>query len=154
MKRPILFLIVLAIFSGSLLAAQEQTANSEKLGIVHFPVSCTPAAQQQFDVAVSMLHSFWYPQDFNAFAEVAKADPTCAMAYWGMAMSRRTNPLVGAPNRVVLQEGLDAIAKAQGVARANFNSSSARRRRALVMTRKLFEDAAAPCKGEPNSRCG
>jgi hypothetical protein len=61
MKRPILFLIVLAISSGSFLAAQEKTANSEKLGIVHFPVLCTPAAQQQFDVAVSMLHSFWYP---------------------------------------------------------------------------------------------
>src|SRR5450755_1577165 len=116
MKRPILFLIVLAISSGSFLAAQEKTANSEKLGKVHFPVSCTPAAQQQFDVAVSMLHSFWYPQDFKAFAEVANADPTCAMAYWGMAMSRRTNPLVGAPNRVVLQEGLDAIAKAKAAA--------------------------------------
>jgi tetratricopeptide (TPR) repeat protein len=116
MKRPIVFLIVLAILSGSFLAAQEKTANSEKLGKVHFPVSCTPAAQQQFDVAVSMLHSFWYPQDFKAFAEVANADPTCAMAYWGMAISRRTNPLVGAPDRVVLQEGLDAIAKGKAAA--------------------------------------
>ena len=64
MKRPILLLIVLAISFGSFLAAQEKTANSEKLGKVHFPVSCTPASQEQFDVAVSMLHSFWYPQDF------------------------------------------------------------------------------------------
>ena len=117
MKRPILFLIVLAISSGSFLAAQEKTANSEKLGKVHFPVSCTPAAQQQFDVAVSMLHSFWYPQDFKAFAEVANADPSCAMAYWGMAMSRRTNPLLGvSPDRAALQEGLDAIAKANAAA--------------------------------------
>jgi hypothetical protein len=115
-KRPILFLVVLALSSGLFLAAQEKIANSEKLGKVHFPVSCTPAAQQQFDVAVSMLHSFWYPQDFKAFAEVTNADPTCAMAYWGMAMSRRTNPLVGAPDRVVLQEGLDAIAKAKAAA--------------------------------------
>src|ERR1039458_9494565 len=106
MKRPILFLIVLAISSGSFLPAQEKTANSEKLGKVHFPVSCTPAAQQQFDVAVSMLHSFWYPQDFKAFAEVANADPSCAMAYLGMAMSRRTNPLLGvSPDRAALQEG-------------------------------------------------
>lgn len=116
MKRPNLFLIVLAISSGSFLAAQDKPADSEKLGIVHFPVSCTPAAQQQFDVAVSKLHSFWYPEDFQAFAEVAHADPTCAMAYWGMAMSRRTNPLVDAPDRVVLQEGLDAIAKAKTAA--------------------------------------
>jgi hypothetical protein len=60
-----------------------------------------------------MLHSFWYPQDYKAFAEVANADPTCAMAYWGMAMSCRTNPLVDTPDPVVLQEGLNAIATAQ-----------------------------------------
>jgi tetratricopeptide (TPR) repeat protein len=113
MKRRILFLWILSILPGSLLGAQEKTARSEKLGKVHFPISCTPAAQEQFDVAVSMLHSFWYPQDLQAFAQVAKADPSCAMAYWGIAMSRRTNPLVGAPNRTILQDGLDAIAKAK-----------------------------------------
>jgi len=32
MKRPILFLIVLAISSGSFLVAQEKTANSGKTG--------------------------------------------------------------------------------------------------------------------------
>jgi hypothetical protein len=114
MKRPILFLIVLAISSGSFLAAQEKTANSEKLGKVHFPVSCTPAAQEQFDVAVSKLHSFWYPQGFKAFAEVTNTDPSCAMAYWGMAMSRRANPLLGALNdRAAPQDALDAVAKAK-----------------------------------------
>jgi tetratricopeptide (TPR) repeat protein len=108
LKRP------LAISSGSFPAAQEKTADAEKLGKVHFPVSCTPAAQQQFDRAVSMLHSFWYPQGLKAFAEVTKTDPNCAMAYWGMAMSRRANPLVGAaPDRAALLDGLDAIAKAQ-----------------------------------------
>jgi hypothetical protein len=70
MKRSILFLFVLAISSGSLLASEQTTADSEKLGKVRFLVSCTPAAQQQFDRAVSMLHSFWYPQDLKAFTEV------------------------------------------------------------------------------------
>jgi hypothetical protein len=60
-----------------------------------------------------MLHSFWYPQGFNAFAEITKSDPACAMAYWGMAMSRRGNPLVGAPSPQVLKEGLDAASKAK-----------------------------------------
>jgi hypothetical protein len=113
MTRPVLFVLALAISSGSFLAAQEKTAGSEKLGKVHFPVSCTPAAQQQFDRAVSMLHSFWYPQGLKAFAEVTKTDPSCAMGYWGMAMSRRANPLVGAPDRAALQDGLEAIAKAE-----------------------------------------
>jgi len=107
MTRPVLFVLALAISSGSFLAAQEKTAGSEKLGKV--PVSCTPAAEQQFDRAVSMLHSFWYPQGLKAFAEVTKTDPSCAMGYWGMAMSRRADPLVGAPDRAALQDGLEAI---------------------------------------------
>lgn len=110
MTRPILLLIALAISSGSFLAAQQKAA--EKLGNVHFPVSCTPAAQQQFDRAVSMLHSFWYPQSLKAFTEVTKIDQSCAMGYWGLAMSWR-RPLVSAPDRAALQDGLEAIAKAK-----------------------------------------
>src|SRR5260221_6587818 len=93
MKRTILSLM-LAVFSSALmLTAQEKTGNPEKLGKVHFPVSCTPAAQQQFDRAVAMLHSFWVSPAANAFAEVAKSDPDCAMAYWGIATNRRAKPL-------------------------------------------------------------
>ena len=113
MKRTLLALFTLTISTVWLLHAQEKTADAEKLGKVHFPVSCGPATQPQFDRAVAMLHSFWYPQDLKAFKEVADADPSCAMAYWGMAMSRRANPLVGAPDRAALQEGLEAIGKAK-----------------------------------------
>jgi hypothetical protein len=104
----VFFLTISTTFS--LAAAQDK---AEKLGKVHFPVTCSPAAQQQFDRAVSMLHSFWYPQGLKAFEEVTKTDPNCAMAYWGMAMSRRANPLVGAPDRAALQDGMDMIAKAK-----------------------------------------
>ena len=95
--------------------AQEKTGDAEKLGKVHFPVSCTPAAQQQFDRAVAMLHSFWYSQAGNAFAEVAKTDPSCAMAYWGVAMNRRTNPLAGAPDAAALKDGWEAVEKAKAI---------------------------------------
>ena len=64
--------------------AQEKPREAEKLGNVHFAVSCLPATQPQFDRAVAMLHSFWYPQGLNAFAEITKSDPGCAMAYWGL----------------------------------------------------------------------
>ena len=112
MRCPTLFLIAVAISYASCVAAEEKTANPEKLGKVHFPVSCTPAAQEQFDRAVAMLHSFWYPQDLKAFAEVANTDPSCAMAYWGMAISRRGNPLLGALNDPAApKDALDAVAK-------------------------------------------
>ena len=78
----ILFLILVVFLSVPMPAAQEKAGVPEKLGKVHFPVSCIPAAQQQFDRALAMLHSFWYPQGLNAFGEVTKTDPSCAMGYW------------------------------------------------------------------------
>ena len=80
----------------------------KRLGKVHFPVSCTPAAQQQFDRAVSILHSFGYPQGLQAFAEVTNTDPSCAMAYWGMAMSRRSEPAPLAHHLIVRPSELSA----------------------------------------------
>ena len=115
MKRTILFLIVAVISSAPMLTAQEKTVDPEKLGKVHFPVSCIPAAQQQFDRALAMLHSFWYPQGLNTFAEVTKTDPDCAMGYWGIAISRRANPLVGAPDPSVLKDGMEAVNKAKAI---------------------------------------
>jgi hypothetical protein len=115
MKRTILFLILAVCWSAPVLTAQEKTGNPEKLGKVHFPVSCTPAAQQQFDRAVAMLHSFWVSPAASAFAEVAKSDPDCAMAYWGMAMNRRANPLAGAPDAAALKDGWEAVEKAKSV---------------------------------------
>ena len=41
-------------------AAAGQQSAGEKLGTVHFPVSCSPAAQAEFIRAVAMLHSFWF----------------------------------------------------------------------------------------------
>lgn len=115
MKRTILILILSSLPSIAVLSVQEETRNPEKLGTVHFPISCTPAAQQQFDRALAMLHSFWYPQDLNAFTDVTKTDPSCAMGYWGIAVSRRLNPLVGPPERSVLKDGLEAVAKAKAI---------------------------------------
>jgi hypothetical protein len=115
MNRPMLMVIVSALSLAPPLAAQGQ-AEEQRLGGVHFPVSCTATAQQQFDRALAMLHSFAYPQDLNAFADIPKTDPNCAMAYWGVAMSRRANPLVSAPSLAVLTDGLAAVnhAKALG----------------------------------------
>ncbi|HXB55157.1 MAG TPA: hypothetical protein VN461_10265 [Vicinamibacteria bacterium] len=60
---------------------------TETLGTVEFPVSCDAAAQRKFERAVALLHSFWYDEAEKAFTDVTKADPSCAMGYWGVAMS-------------------------------------------------------------------
>src|SRR6201987_4652630 len=69
-------------------------AQEEKLGNVNFPISCSAAAQMQFNRAVAMLHSFFFPETVKAFTALAQQEPSCAMAYWGIAISQRPNPLV------------------------------------------------------------
>lgn len=64
-----------------------KTHAQSPLGSVHFPISCTPAAQEQFNQAVAMLHSFWYSEAEKTFHQVTVTDPDCAMGYWGIAMS-------------------------------------------------------------------
>ena len=58
-----------------------------KLGKVNFPVSCDASVQPQFASAMAMLHSFWYDKAKETFAAVAEKDPTCGIAYWGIAMT-------------------------------------------------------------------
>ncbi|HEX3914026.1 MAG TPA: hypothetical protein VHW71_10995 [Steroidobacteraceae bacterium] len=66
------------------LAAQ---ASDERLGTVSFTVSCAPSVQARFVRGVALLHDFWYREAERQFEEIARADPKCAMAHWGIAMS-------------------------------------------------------------------
>jgi tetratricopeptide (TPR) repeat protein len=59
----------------------------ERLGAVSFPVSCSPQVQAPFNRGVALLHDFWYAEAPLEFQRIAKDDPTCAMAHWGIAMS-------------------------------------------------------------------
>lgn len=59
----------------------------EKLGTVSFPTSCAPAVQKSFERGVALLHSFAYHEAKAQFTDVARQDPKCAMAHWGIVMS-------------------------------------------------------------------
>ncbi len=59
----------------------------ERLGTVSFPVSCGAGTQAYFDRGVALLHDFWYAEATKQFERIAKNDPGCAMAHWGLAMS-------------------------------------------------------------------
>ncbi|HEY6307372.1 MAG TPA: hypothetical protein VI488_13035 [Candidatus Angelobacter sp.] len=52
-----------------------------------FPISCAAQVQSSFNRAVALLHSFAYAPAAEAFAQVAREDPGCAMAHWGIAIS-------------------------------------------------------------------
>jgi hypothetical protein len=87
---------------------------AEKLGTVNFPISCTSEAQQRFSRAVAILHSMWYEEAVKAFTGIADADPGCAMAWWGVAMSH-WYPLWYPPPPPALAAGAAAVAKAEAI---------------------------------------
>jgi hypothetical protein len=78
---------------------------------VDFPVFCSAPAQQKFNQAVWILHSFWYDEAVKAFTAVPEIEPSCAMGYWGIATSY-WYPLWYPPNAAALKAGSDAVEKA------------------------------------------
>jgi hypothetical protein len=62
------------------------------LGEMHFPISCTEETQAEFNHGMALLHSFWFAPAIKSFNTVTALDPDCAMAHWGIAMSRMGNP--------------------------------------------------------------
>ena len=60
-------------------------AQQEKLGKVTFSTSCDPKVQEQFERGFAMLHSYWFIQSRKTFEAVLQQDPSCAIAYWGIA---------------------------------------------------------------------
>ena len=61
------------------------------MGKVSFPATTTPEAQKFITQGVAQLHSFYYLEAERSFRQAAKLDPSCAMAYWGMAMANVNN---------------------------------------------------------------
>lgn len=107
--------IVRILFTATLIALIDQAIarSEERLGEVNFPISCSPAAQAQFNRAVALLHSFFFPETIKAFSAIAEKEPSCAMAYWGISISQRPNPLVGPFPGDVLKVGWEAVEKAR-----------------------------------------
>ena len=83
--------VVLVVAAGAALsplaASGQVDSPSERLGIVHFEVSCTEETQARFDHAVALLHHMTYSRARAEFSAIAAADPACAIAHWGVAMT-------------------------------------------------------------------
>ena len=100
---------MLALLVGSVCSAPADATGRGKG--VNFPVSCSAAAQQEFNEALAALHSFWYAQAAKEFLAIAEREPDCAMAHWGYAMSRWTQ-LWAPPRQDALDSGLAALRRA------------------------------------------
>jgi tetratricopeptide (TPR) repeat protein len=103
------------------------------LGKVDFPVSCSQPAQRDFDHAMALLHHMTYPQAREAFLKLTQADPKCAMAHWGFAMTLFQPLWPTRPDGAALARGLAAVRSAE-------NLPATERERLFVASAAAFFD--------------
>jgi predicted negative regulator of RcsB-dependent stress response len=123
--------------AAAALSAQEPQLAEERLGTVHFETSCAPAVALDFDRAVALLHSFEFGASIRGFERVLASDASCAMAYWGLALSRWTNPMApGIRSAQTLEPGRQAAQTAQRLAAG----ATERERDYVAAVGKLYEE--------------
>jgi hypothetical protein len=116
--RNIAGAVATALIFGSapVLAAEHGLeASADQLGKVSFPTSCDPKVQPLFERGVAQLHSFWFTEAGKTFAAVIDLDPSCAIAYWGIAVNLLGNSLAGPPPQRDAQAASEALAKARSL---------------------------------------
>jgi len=87
---------------------------AQESGRAQFRNSCGEAVQVKFNNAITLLHSFEYPETTRLFREISEQDPTCAMARWGSAMSI-WHPLWAPPSEAELEAGARLLAETHGL---------------------------------------
>jgi tetratricopeptide (TPR) repeat protein len=98
--------------------AQETDSAAHALGTVDFPISCSEPAQAEFNRAIALLHHMTYPQARQAFERVARIDSSCAMAYWGSAMTLFQPLWPTRPSPADLRRGWEEVQRATTLATA------------------------------------
>jgi hypothetical protein len=128
--------IIFALMASRSMAQDHHHGNGEKLGAVHFSTSCTDVAQDEFNRAVALLHSFQFGSAIEGFNAVLREDATCGIAYWGIALSDWSNPFaMGKKDKGQLQLGRESAE------RGNIVSAKSERERAyLAAVGKLYGD--------------
>jgi len=136
--RCIIAILALVTLQNGVAAQEHAHGNTgEKIGSVHFPTSCKAAAQPQFDRAVTLLHSFEFGGAIKGFESVLAQDSTCAMAYWGIALSRWSNPMAtGNRTQDQLIRGRSTVDSA--VLRSS--SATERERQYIAAVAELYKD--------------
>jgi tetratricopeptide (TPR) repeat protein len=132
-------LIVTALLVGGVGFAQApHHTSTENLGTVKFSTSCNSAAQPQFNRAVALMHSFQFARAIDALNAILVSDPSCAIAYWGIALSNWGNPFAaGLKPQAQLEKGLKAVEQARAAA-----AKTERERAYIEAVAQLYTDSA------------
>src|SRR5437660_4792364 len=108
-------LVFVAGLMSAALSCSAFGQQDDKLGKVHFPTSCDPKVQAEFERGVAMIHSYWFIYARRTFEGVLQQDPSCAIAYWGIALDFLGNTLATTPTRAEAEAGWAALEKAHAV---------------------------------------
>jgi hypothetical protein len=128
--------VILSVLAASPCMTQEHQHGTEKLGTVHFATSCNGVAQQDMNRAVALLHSFQFSRAIDGFNMVLGEDATCAIAYWGIALSDWGNPFApGIKDKGQLQLGRDSVDRGTAV-----GARTERERAYIAAVGKLYSD--------------
>ena len=114
-----------------------QSTPTEQFGTVRFATTCSPRVASQFERGVALLHSFEFGASIRAFNDVLAIDSTCAMAHWGIALSRWGNPMTaGNRSAELLRQG-----KMASDAATRLGARASQRERGYIRAvSRLYED--------------
>ncbi|HET9837361.1 MAG TPA: hypothetical protein VFR84_03940 [Candidatus Angelobacter sp.] len=102
--------------------------------------------QASFNRAAALLHSFTYTPAAEAFADVARQDPKCAMAHWGVAMSYYHQLWLPQIPGDGLQKGAAELEQAQKIGTADAREKEFLSAAALIFQRDGGEYPARAAK--------
>jgi hypothetical protein len=150
MVRPVIAFLLAFSAASTLASAQsapqamhhhhdEAPAADERLGQVSFPTSCAAQSQVSIERGIALLHSFGYTLAEMQFEGIAKADPACAMAHWGVAMTQYQE-LWQHPTPEQLKRGAEEMRKARDLAQPPAKITS--REQAYIDALSAFFDSA------------
>ena len=105
-------LTIAVALCGMFAVLQWDLSQQEAQRQVHFEISCGGRIQRLFNDATARLHSMSYVEAERAYRAIAEGEPNCAMAYWGIAMSRLKRPIAITPLPDDLRAADDALHRA------------------------------------------
>ena len=139
-RRLVAGLMALLLANWEAVADGQVTAPDDAaLGKVDFPISCSQPVQAEFNRAVALLHHMTYPQAREAFEQVAKTDPQCAMAHWGIAMTLFQPMWSTRPGPEELRRGWEEVQKAKAL-----EPPTKREQLLVTALEAFFRDPASP----------
>ena len=122
------------------------SARSAELGTVALATSCNAEANGHIQTGLALLHHMMYENAEKSFAAAASAQPACAIAYWGQAMTFVHPIWSDPPAAAVFQKG---AALADTAMKASAQSA---RERAYIEAVQAYYKEGKSNKEAPNLR--